>query len=64
MFNKSFKEWGVTYSEFSPEEVVRITEEFSLPYLDKVAAEQGAKFGAFFVAFSTPSGTCCTPVSI
>jgi len=29
--------------EFSDEDVQRITNEFSLPYLDKVAAEQGAK---------------------
>jgi TRAP-type C4-dicarboxylate transport system substrate-binding protein len=43
MFNKSFKEWGTTYTEFSPEEVARITNEFSIPYLDKVAEEQGKK---------------------
>ncbi len=43
MFNKSFKEWGTTYIEFSDEEVERITKEFSLPYLDKIAAEIGPK---------------------
>lgn len=43
MFNKSFKEWGTTYIEFSPEDVARITNEFSIPYLDKVAEEQGKK---------------------
>ena len=43
MFNKSFKEWGTTYIEFSDKDVKRITDEFSLPYLDKIAAEQGAK---------------------
>lgn len=43
MFNKSFEEWGTTYLEFSDEDVQTITKEFSLPYLDKVAAEQGAK---------------------
>jgi TRAP-type C4-dicarboxylate transport system substrate-binding protein len=43
MFNKSFAEWGTTYMEFGDEDVQRIIEEFSLPYLDKVAAEQGAK---------------------
>ncbi len=43
MFNKSFKEWGTTYIEFSKEDVARITHEFSLPYLDKIAAEQGPK---------------------
>ncbi|MDD2453312.1 MAG: TRAP transporter substrate-binding protein [Synergistaceae bacterium] len=43
MFNKSFKEWGTTYSEFSPEEVTRITNEFTLPYLDKISEEQGKK---------------------
>lgn len=43
MFNKSFKEWGTTYNEFSKEDVARITHEFSLPYLDKIAAEQGPK---------------------
>ncbi len=43
MFNKSFAEWGTTYMEFSDEDVQRITNEFSLPYLDKIAAEQGAK---------------------
>ena len=43
MFNKSFAEWGTTYIEFSDADVKTITEEFSLPYLDKVAAEQGAK---------------------
>jgi len=41
MFNKSFKEWGTTYLEFSDEDVERITNEFSLPYLDKIAAEIG-----------------------
>jgi hypothetical protein len=34
---------GVTYSEFSPEDVARITNEFTIPYLDKVAKEQGPK---------------------
>jgi TRAP-type C4-dicarboxylate transport system substrate-binding protein len=43
MFNKSFKEWGTTYIEFSDEDVQRIIDEFTLPYLDKVAAEQGQK---------------------
>jgi TRAP-type C4-dicarboxylate transport system substrate-binding protein len=43
MFNKSFKEWGTTYIEFSDEDVQRITKEFSLPYLDKIAEEQGQK---------------------
>jgi len=43
MFNKSFKEWGTTYIEFSPKDVSRITNEFSLPYLDKIAKEQGPK---------------------
>ena len=43
MFNKSFKEWGTTYSEFSPEEGTRIINEFTIPYLDKVAKEQGPK---------------------
>ena len=43
MFNKSFKEWGTTYSEFSPEEVTRITNEFTLPYLDKISEVQGKK---------------------
>lgn len=43
MFNKSFKEWGTTYMEFSKEDVKRITNEFSLPYLDKISEEQGAK---------------------
>jgi TRAP-type C4-dicarboxylate transport system substrate-binding protein len=43
MFNKSFQEWGTTYIEFSDEDVKRIINEFTLPYLDKVAAEQGPK---------------------
>ena len=43
MFNKSFPEWGTTYIEFSDADVKRIIDEFSLPYLDKVAAEQGPK---------------------
>jgi len=43
MFNKSFKEWGTTYIEFSDEDVQRIVNEFSLPYLDKIAAEEGPK---------------------
>ncbi len=43
MFNKSFPEWGTTYIEFSDEDIQRIIDEFSLPYLDKVAAEQGPK---------------------
>jgi TRAP-type C4-dicarboxylate transport system substrate-binding protein len=43
MFNKSFKEWGTTYLEFSDEEVGRIVEEFTLPYLDQIAEEQGPK---------------------
>jgi len=43
MFNKSFEEWGTTYIEFSDEDVKRIINEFSLPYLDKVAAEEGPK---------------------
>ena len=43
MFNKSFEEWGTTYIEFSDEDVERITNEFSLPYFDKIAAEQGPK---------------------
>lgn len=43
MFNKSFEEWGTTYLEFSDEEVERIVEEFTLPYLDQIAEEQGPK---------------------
>ncbi|MGC9372628.1 MAG: hypothetical protein ACP5DY_04830, partial [Thermovirgaceae bacterium] len=43
MFNKSFDEWGTTYIEFSDEDVKRITNEFTLPYLDKIAEEQGQK---------------------
>lgn len=43
MFNKSFKEWGTTYLELSDADVKRIVTEFSLPYLDKIAAEQGPK---------------------
>ncbi len=43
MFNKSFKEWGTTYIEFSDEDVDRITKEFSLPYLDNIAAEIGPR---------------------
>ncbi len=43
MFQKSFEEWGTTYIEWGEEDVDRITKEFSLPYLDKVAAEEGSK---------------------
>lgn len=43
MFNKSFEEWGTTYIEFSDEDVERIINEFSLPFLDKIAAEEGPK---------------------
>lgn len=43
MFNKSFKKWGTTYIEFSDKDIKRIINEFSLPYLDKIAAEQGPK---------------------
>jgi TRAP-type C4-dicarboxylate transport system substrate-binding protein len=43
MFNKSFEEWGTTYIELSDEEVERIVEEFTLPYLDQIAEEQGPK---------------------
>jgi len=43
MFNKSFKEWGTTYIEFPEEDVKTITKEFSLPYLDMIAEEQGPK---------------------
>lgn len=43
MFNKSFEEWGTTYIEFSDEDVQRIIDEFTMPYLDRVAEEQGQK---------------------
>ena len=43
MFNKSFPEWGTTYIEWGKEDIDRITNEFSLPYLDKIAKEIGPK---------------------
>ncbi|MFP4482482.1 MAG: TRAP transporter substrate-binding protein [Thermovirgaceae bacterium] len=43
MFNKSFDEWETTYIEFSDEDVERITDEFTLPYLDNIAEKQGKK---------------------
>jgi len=43
MFNESFKEWGTTYIEWGDEDIERITKEFSLPYLDKIANEIGPK---------------------
>ncbi len=43
MFNKAFPEWGTTYIEWGKKDVDKITNEFSLPYLDKIAEEVGAK---------------------
>lgn len=43
MFNKSFKEWGTTYIELPEEDINSITKDFTLPYLENIAAEQGPK---------------------
>jgi TRAP-type C4-dicarboxylate transport system substrate-binding protein len=43
MFEKSFKEWGTTYIEWGQKDIDRITNEFSLPYLDKIEQDVGSK---------------------
>jgi TRAP-type C4-dicarboxylate transport system substrate-binding protein len=43
MFEKSFKEWGTTYIEWGQKDIDRITNEFSIPYLDKIDSEIGSK---------------------
>ena len=42
MFHKSFPEWGTTYIEWGEEDVAKVRE-FSVEYLDQVAAEVGPK---------------------
>ncbi|MCF7935453.1 MAG: TRAP transporter substrate-binding protein [Synergistales bacterium] len=43
MFNKSFPEWGTEYIEWGEEDVKTITQEFSLPYLERVSEDIGPK---------------------
>ena len=43
MYRESFPKWGTKFIHWSEGDVDRITKEFSLPYLDKIAAEVGPK---------------------
>ena len=40
---EQFEEWGTTYIEWGKEDIDRIVNEFSLPYLDKIDQDIGAK---------------------
>jgi len=43
MFHDSFPEWGTTYIEWGEEDVERIINEFSLPYLDMIDEDIGSQ---------------------
>jgi TRAP-type C4-dicarboxylate transport system substrate-binding protein len=43
MMTKSFKEWKTTYIEWGKEDIDKITNDFSIPYLDKIEKEIGGK---------------------
>ncbi len=43
MMTKSFKEWKTTYIEWGKEDIDKITNEFSIPYLDKIEKDIGGK---------------------